>query len=269
MHNRNTRARMRRSRHLALLLATCTAAVLARPQAAQAQFVVSDPGHMAATVANGVSDAASWVKAIAHQAKEAVAWGEQKYHRLQQFEHMRQQLLQIAANPMLAAISLDDGFKMRPLSHGLYETCGSSQFDPVELLVDRVTNLKGSIKRQQMELCARIVMVGNKQYNATVELMEQLNEHSRELGKIERERVRGSRTQGHMTAIDSDLSAFSSSLQFDLDAWNTRMQAYDKYLLVLAREQNRLSYVALRGQPSIFGEVIKATTLRSALDGLK
>lgn len=257
----------RRAKWLGVLLLLATGAVTSLP--VHAQFVVHDPGATASRLGIFAKETAEWLKTTAHQGAQAADWALHKADRVQQLMLLQQTLADYASNPMLMMISMDDKFSKRPPNYGLINTCGSGgNFDPTMIWRDFVPNLGGDIKKQQTELCARMVFAENAQYNATVDLLQQLRARDLEMERIEIARKTRGIAPGQMATIDNEIASFAGNLQLDLDGWNATMQAYDNYIASLRTEQNRLSRVALRGQPSFFGEVIKAGTLKMALDAL-
>lgn len=249
-------------------MALACAAMLSSPQAL-AILPVTDGPSIAARAGIAIKEAAEFGKTIAHQGKQAATWAIEKADRLAQLKQLQQDLVNLAANPMLAMVQLDDNFTRRSPLHGAVSACATNgSFDPQMIWQDFAAKLSGDFKKQQAELCMRMVVAENAKYNATVDLLQQLREFEKSLASIEKRRAVRGKAPGNTSALDNDLFAFAGNLQLDLDGWNATMAAYDNYIAQLRIEQNRLSKVALRGQPSFFGEIIKPVALNAALESL-
>ncbi|WP_432591909.1 DUF4141 domain-containing protein [Stenotrophomonas maltophilia] len=257
----------RNAKRISALVLACTV-LMPSPRAAAGMPVI-DPTNIAANIANGVKQAVDFGKTAAHHGKQAATWAVEKADRLAQLRQLQQDLVTLSANPMLAMVQLDDKFTRRSPLHGAVAACATNgSFDPQMIWQDFAAKLSGDFKKQQAELCMRMVVAENAKYNATVGLLQQLREFESSLASIEKRRkVRGN-APGNTSALDNDLTAFASNLQLDLDGWNATMAAYDSYIAQLRTEQNRLSKVALRGQPNFFGEIIRPIALKTALETL-
>jgi len=236
---------------------------------AVAGMPVIDPTSIATNIGLAAKQGVEFGKTIAHQGKQAANWAIEKADRLAQLKQLQQDLVNLAANPMLAMVQLDDNFTRRSPLHGAVSACATNgSFDPQMIWQDFAAKLSGDFKKQQAELCMRMVVAENAKYNATVDLLQQLREFEKSLASIEKRRAVRGKAPGNTSALDNDLFAFAGNLQLDLDGWNATMAAYDNYIAQLRIEQNRLSKVALRGQPSFFGEIIKPVALNAALESL-
>lgn len=236
---------------------------------AVAGMPVIDPTSISTNIGLAAKQGYEFSKTIAHQGKQAANWAIEKADRLAQLRQLQQDLVTLAANPMLAMVQLGDKFTRRSPLHGAVSACATNgSFDPQMIWQDFAAKLSGDFKKQQAELCMRMVVAENAKYNATVDLLQQLREFEKSLASIEKRRAVRGKAPGNTSALDNDLFAFAGNLQLDLDGWNATMAAYDNYIAQLRTEQNRLSKVALRGQPSFFGEIIKPVALNAALESL-
>jgi hypothetical protein len=131
-----------------------------------------------------------------------------------------------------------------------------------------VPDMSGDIKKQQLKICAQIVLMESERYNEQVKMLKRVRESSEELERLDK--VRSSygndATLGDMTGSNNDISRFAARGSMDMDYFRTAMITYDGFIASLRSDQKDLALQAMRGKQTPWGSVIQGATLKAALD---
>lgn len=248
--SRITSSPRRDARFKELLLAIPLALALIVPGNTQAQWIVKDPMVIAKLVKEYIETAKRW-KA--------------------QYEHYQQQLIKLR-KLSFAASQFVDTFPERSADYGMEMACPGSGGLPTSLgeLVRHLTpDLTGDVVKEQLKLCQRIVFAENAKYNETVQMLRTLIQRQNEYAQVEAQRDAVGDSQGNLAANDNEAQRLLTRTTMDLEFWQARMTAYDRYIESLKWDSNLLAQCAMRGckdgLKKVIGGVVQAATLRAAL----
>jgi hypothetical protein len=249
------RPRVSRSRLAAGLLLACW---LFWGQA-NAQLIVNDPIAVA--------------KAMMEYAEQAKRWTDTLKQYQQQLEHYQQQLIKLQ-RLNLGQSTMADNFAERAEDYGLEDTCpgatGSGLSGLLQQFKALAPNMQGDMVKEQLQVCARMVMAQNAQYNESVRMLKRLIQRNEQFKQVQAQRDSGGTSQGALAANDNEVQRFVAQNAMDLDYWQAQMRAYDSYIVALKDDQARLSRRALDGDKSSWlaplGQIVQAATLAKALE---
>ena len=217
---------------------------------ASAQWIVHDPGTLA-------EEYKTW-------ATEAKRWKDQ-------YDHYKQQLINLQRLNFMSSQFVDT-FPERSPSYGMDTTCPGSDGIPSsfsEAFQMLAPNIKGNIVDEQRKICQRIVLAENSKYNETVKLLRKLIQRQTEYQGVESQRVSVGTSQGNLAANDNETQRLMTRTTMDIEFWQARMTAYDKYIEALKWDSDRLGKCALRGckdgVDKLIGNVVQAAALTTAL----
>lgn len=209
-----------------------------------AQFVVHDPGHVAA-------NAASW-------AKQWLQWK-------QQFDHWKQQYF-----TMLNVVQASPAF---------FDTTQLKRRGPYDGVAQRCPEpgwLAGKIARQQHVFCRMLLQVDNSRYNVLVELNRQITRRNEEMQAILARRIVQALSSdlGALKAFDSEMQTFQANVEHDMNNAKAALDQYASLGEAIKEQQARLTEQALRSAPSgsgagLVGGLVQGATLKGALEAAK
>lgn len=265
-----------RARKVALALSMGLVALLAET-GARAQELVEDPTLIAKSIAEFAQQAERWAATQAHwveqRAQEAAQYGKVLQHYQDQVAFWQQQLSDLE-HLNFSIFKLESRFQRVPSDYGVDIACSSHQS-----LMDDITgalksnilpNPDGDIRMQQTQLCQKIVMTKNRKYNNTVDYLQNIGAATSELTTIETNRNKAADdgkhiTQGDLAANDNDVARFQSRVAKAREEWQSNNEALDVQISLLETQQSTLAQRAMKGKPSVAGQVIQAATLGAAL----
>jgi hypothetical protein len=210
------------------------------------------------------------------EGKNAIKWGQDYAEQLAQTRQLLQDYqakISGAANFMDRAMLMDDQFQERSpddISKLAQIRCGAGASTQAmsDLWKRFVPDMSGDIKKQQLKICAQIVLMESERYNEQVKMLKRVRESSEELERLDK--VRSSygndATLGDMTGSNNDISRFAARGSMDMDYFRTAMITYDGFIASLRSDQKDLALQAMRGKQTPWGSVIQGATLKAALD---
>jgi hypothetical protein len=210
------------------------------------------------------------------EGKNAIKWGQDYAEQLAQTRQLLQDYqakISGAANFMDRAMLMDAQFQERSpddISKLAQIRCGAGASTQAmsDLWKRFVPDMSGDIKKQQLKICAQIVLMESERYNEQVKMLKRVRESSEELERLDK--VRSSygndATLGDMTGSNNDISRFAARGSMDMDYFRTAMITYDGFIASLRSDQKDLALQAMRGKQTPWGSVIQGATLKAALD---
>lgn len=224
---------------------------------ANAQWVVTDPGH---TGLNSFS----WGADYAEQAKKLKVLQDQYKNLQEQYQQMQKQYQQ--------------GFMGSFSSSG--QSVGDSEIKPQRVAIDlgmekRCRAAQTTVNSEQLELCQEIVRTSNTQFNYAVKMYETTADRTKRLREIEQERKGLSeQDQGKLQDNTNKLLALQALVQIDMQQAQTNTNAFEKRLRYLNEQQVRLTKKALEGGDDgglggIGSDIVAGMTLKAALEAVK
>jgi uncharacterized protein YukE len=237
----------RKTRLIAGLLLVCGAFSGNAP----AQWIVEDPTAISKMVKEYIETAKRWKD---------------------QYEHYQQQLIKLKQLGFVASEFVDN-FPERDADYGMEMACpGSTGGLPTSIgdaFQQLAPDMKGDVVVEQRKLCQRIVLAENAKYNETVYMLKTLIQRQRELQSVEWQRASVGTSQGALAANDNEIQRLLARTTMDMEFWQTRITAYDKYIESLKWDSDQLAKCAMRGCESGFkkliGNVVQAAALKAAL----
>jgi hypothetical protein len=231
-----------------LLLAVGLASVAGN---AQAQWVVSDPGHTALTYAG-------WIK-------ELISQGQQYAKQIAQYQtQVRQYETQVRQ------------FEQQYIKGGIFnqKAMGTREFTPRALDAGMEQRCPPALRSllsssSSAENCAMIVQTENARYNAIVSVLTLSKERDKELQKIYAERAGISQEDaGALQANNNSLLSLQGRMQMDIQQARSQTEGYDRLLELLREDQRMIANGTLDGG-GIAGGVVRGAALRAALHAAK
>lgn len=223
-----------------------------------AQWVVTDPGHMAANIGQQIKTS---VERAAEFGKEMAEWKKQ-------YDHFQQQLIKFQSfldNPIALPTSepwreLD---KAQVVEQRCRQTGGGSILGN---LMSRVgLNLDGDLSEQQMQICVNIESAKVEKFNYTVRFSrDTVPEMQRLLGQVQSQR-RTSSDQGNVEGVDSESMRLANDLDIKYQMYQAQMAIYDAYIVAMVDKQNTLAKRGLKGQQTLIGSAISTAAMAGAL----
>ncbi len=223
---------------------------------ANAQWIVHDPGSMASALQEYANQATRWTGTL-----------EQYQHEL---DHYQQQLINVQ-RLNFGDSKMADSFSERPSDYGLEDSCPGASQSGISGLLQKFSsatlNYQGDAVHEQGEVCKRMVLAQNAQYNETVRMLKRLIQRNDQFKQVQAQRDSVGTGQGALAANDNETQRFVAQNAMDLNYWQAEMKAYDNYILGLKDDQARLSRKALDGDNNkkLIGQVIQVGTLAAAL----
>jgi len=223
-----------------------------------AQWVVTDPGHMAANIGQQIKTS---VERAAEFGKEMAEWKKQ-------YDHFQQQLIKFQSfldNPIALPTSepwreLD---KAQVVEQRCRQTGGGSILGN---LMSRVgLNLDGDLSEQQMQICVNIESAKVEKFNYTVRFSrDTVPEMQRLLGQVQSQRKTSS-DQGNVEGVDSESMRLANDLDIKYQMYQAQMAIYDAYIVAMVDKQNTLAKRGLKGQQTLIGSAISTAAMAGAL----
>jgi hypothetical protein len=146
-------------------------------------------------------------------------------------------------------IAMTDKFEQRAPDYGMNAACpGAGAFSLSNFMSSLTLNMEGDIKKQQKEICQRIVMAQNAQYNEAAKMLKYLREdQGAKLKAIEAERKKVGDSAGKLQGVQEMLEQYQADAERDQQYSATLIAAYDTYIDTLKQNQALLGKQALTG----------------------
>lgn len=216
-----------------------------------------------------VNDPTSLGKALKEYAEQAKRWTTTLKQYKDQIAHYQQQLIKLQSLNLTGPTMKDD-FTERDPSFGMEDACPGSNGSGLTGLMNGFKNLlpnmQGNIVEEQLKVCQQLVLNDNARYNESVRMLKRLIDRNKEFqNKIQGQRKSVGTSQGALAANDNEVSRFLAQNSMDVDFWQATMKAFDARELALKNDQTRLAKRAFDGSNSLFGQVVQAAALKTAL----
>jgi len=187
-------------------------------------------------------------------------------HYTQQVTHMQQQLISIGGLPDVS-MPMTDEFKPRADNYGMAAACpGAGSMSLSDLMSAFTLDMAGDIKEQQKQICQRIVLAKNTQYNEAVKMLKTVREQDVQLKEIARERTEAGTSEGKLAANDNKLNQFLARSSTSMKYSTTVIAAYETYINSLEDNQTSLGKQALTGNNGT--ETFAETVTRKFVQGV-
>ncbi|MFD0726803.1 hypothetical protein [Lysobacter brunescens] len=228
-----------------------------------AQWVVTDPGHTAGTLAD-----------------MAQSWGEfmEQYSRwqrqLSEFQDALTQVTSIVQNPSLMLSNFDTSLRTIDIDHGAEMQCPAPQgsgfsFDnPASLFASLVPSANDDAVQKQWVLCNQIVRLKNRKYNDVVNFAKSAEARSTEVGNIMSQvgGPGGNKTEGAHRASMLRATMLMNQQITEMNYAQAKMAAYDSAVDRLQRESNGYAIQMLNGKKGLMGQAVSLAALKGALE---
>lgn len=210
------------------------------------------------------------------EGEEAIKWGKDYAEQVAQTRQLLEEYqakISGAANFMDSAMLMDDKFQERSpddIAKLAQNRCGAGANTQAmtDLWKRFVPDMSGDIKKQQLKVCAQIVLMESERYNEQVEMLNRVRESSDNLGSLDQ--VRNSygsdATLGEMTGSNNDIGRLAARGSMDMDYFRIAMITYDGFIASLRSDQQDLALAAMRGKRTPWGSVAQGVTLKAALE---
>ncbi|MEI2455535.1 MULTISPECIES: DUF4141 domain-containing protein [Lysobacter] len=256
MKTMNAKQAMKKNLAVAVLAAGCVLGI----GSANAQWVVTDPGH---TIQNIVTQIKGFAERYGQHIKE--------YTKLQQqVQHFQQQVIQISS--MLQSIGMPTQQPWAEISNSernkrITDRCSTGGGGLLGSLASVFKlNPNGDLAEQQKQICANIVTAKVDKYNYTVRFATQtLPQIEKQIKDLESQRKQNNK-QGNLETVANDSTRLANSMSASFQIYQGQMQAYDNYVLQMEDEQRELVKTAMKGRNDILGSVFKGVALDKALN---
>ena len=232
-----------------MALLALAAAMVAGP--ANAQWVVTDPGHTALTYAG-------WIKELIAQGRQYAKQIAQYKTQVQQYETQVRQFEQqyVKGGVFKQGAMATKDFTPRALDEGMSERC------PAGLRAMLASSASA-------ENCAMIVQTENARYNAIVTVLNVSHQRDTELQKIYAERAGiAQEDAGALQSNNNRLLAIQSRMQMDIQQARSQTEGYDRLLELLRDDQRMIASGTLAGD-GIAGGLVRGAALRAALNSAR
>lgn len=223
-----------------------------------AQWVVTDPGHTAGTIAD-----------------MAQSWGEfmEQYSRwqkqLSEFQDALTKAAMIIQNPSMIAANFTPDMTVVAEDRGADMQCqapsGFSFDSPASLFASFVPSVNDDAVKKQWELCNQIVRLKNKKYNEIVRFVESSKQRKNEVGDLITS-ARGDSTEGAHRATMTRAQGLMNDQMSEMQYVQARIMGFDATIERLQRESNGYATQMLNGKKSILGQAVSLAALKGALE---
>lgn len=252
-HPKPSRTNPRRHGWTLAMIAGCAAAV----GSAGAQVLVTDPGSIAA---NERGFASQLAKAVEQYAKQI-----QQYEtQLQQYQQMLSSIQNLGNGLSLAPNQLQPIAGSAPLIQG---KCSSPAANPAALVSSVINGMgllaTGPITQAQQALCGQIVATQVDRYNATIDMLNRLDDYGNQFQQVE-DMAGSVSTQADAGRATAQVEKYGSAMATEMSQWRVRMEADDAIIETLRNQQSILGHMALKGGSTVPGNVVQAAAFAAA-----
>lgn len=217
----------------------------------------------------------AYITHLTRYAQQIQQYQSQFEHYMQQVRHMQQQLITIGGLPDVS-MPMTDNFDERDPNYGMAAACpGAGSMSLSSLMSAFTLDLAGDIKEQQKQICQRIVLAKNTQYNEAVKMLKNVRNQDIQLRQIAAERAAAGDSQGLLAANDNKLNQFLARSTSSMQYSQTVITAYDSYVRSLEDNQKLLTKQAMTGDngnetfaTAVTRKFVQGVALEAALDSV-
>lgn len=239
--------------------------------AVHAQWAVIDPAAIAQDATNFATTVQQYGAEVQNFSDQATRWTSTVQQYTAVLQHYEQQLIQLQSLNF-TLLQAQNNFSKRDSAQDVQLFCPGSATSLIDIraLVSQFTaNLGGNIAQQQQQVCSNIVQLQDTKFNDTVDIIQKLaDENNNEISQIEAQRNSVGTAEGALAANQNETARFVARTNNDIQAWQTKMHAYDVQIEFLKAQQAALANRAMNGDPSnsnLLGEATQAAVLKTAL----
>lgn len=223
---------------------------------ADAQVLVTDTASISTNQAGFESQLAKTIDSYRQQI--------QQYElQLQQYQQMLSSIQNIPNNLTLASNQLEHVTDTQSLIRGKCSgTSGPGGL--VSTVMNSMSSLMTkSIAQTQQMLCGQIVTTQVHKYNATVDMLNKLNDYSGQFHQLDN-LMNGGSSQADAERASTQIQKYNSAIDTEMGNWQAQMHADDAVISTLENQQSILGHVALKGSSTPLGDVVQAAAFATA-----
>ncbi|MEO8001700.1 MAG: hypothetical protein ABI644_07465 [Arenimonas sp.] len=219
----------------------------------------------------------AYITHLLRYVRQGQQYAEEVQHNIRDYTHMQQQLISIGGLRDVS-MTMTDTFAERPANFGMAAACpGADNSISLSALTQAFTlDMSGEIKKQQAQICQRIQMAKNTQYNEAVKMLKTIREQDTQLSEIAQERLDVGTDEGKLAANDNKLRQYLARSSTSMQYSTTVIQAYETYIKSLQDNQQMLTQQALTGNngdetfaTTLARKFVQGATLKIALDSAR
>lgn len=228
----------------------------------QAQWTVIDPASIAKNVAEYAEQAKRWTDTLA-QYQQEIAHFQQMINT---FTNLPSMLSSFLPNTLTR---MSDSDKANLVEQNCPGASGVG-------LVQQVLTATGlsapsfgqNIVANQQAICAKMTQLQVDMYNDSVDALNKLDQYTASMKSIED--MRDSITQGDANSIGKlqgvleQATRTNNDLNADMAAYKQKAEAKRAAIDALEKQQSMLANVALKGKPSLTGQLVQAAAFATA-----
>ena len=193
------------------------------------------------------------------------------------YENLQKNLIKVQGLQS-SGIAMTDKFEQRDPQYGMKAACpGAGAFSLSNLMSSMALDMEGDIKKQQKEICQRIVMAHNVQYNESAKMLKHLREvQGAKLKAIEKEVNGVGDSKGKLDSAVVKFDQYQADATRDEQYSTTLIAAYDTYIESLQQSQALLGKQALTGNngsdtfaETVTRKFVQGAVLKGSLDTLR
>lgn len=204
------------------------------------------------------------INTYSQRLQDAREYGENTARWMSALNHYRQQLVRIQGAVMGFGLPQGQDIPKVDANYMVAERCGQGvSFGGLAQAVR--LNGSGDLIEQQKQLCASIQRMRNAKYNYTVEFFQDyMPKLEGELDRLATRR-NSSNEEGNVAASDNDALRFGNEADANFQAWQSKIQAYEAYIVAMEANQKLLARMAMKGSGAI-GTLVNTAALKDALE---
>ncbi|MBB6241391.1 hypothetical protein [Rhodanobacter sp. MP1X3] len=255
---------VRRAPRQAALVTALAVACIAMGSAHAQVFVTDTPTETAASTT-----------ATESAAMHVFQTGTQYANFVAQLTQLTSTLSSIASNPLGAILppnsvmsELSDSTRDQLIQGKCYSaTSGGIVGGVLQGISSAVSSIGfgGNITQTQQSICSSIVYAQVDEYNATVDLYQQMPQLRSDNTQVQSLVQQLNGVMGNSSSSSAQTLAVLQAHSQQVTEWQTRVGMDQKLIETLNQQQSTLSAIALRGNPNILGDAVQAGALKLAL----
>lgn len=264
MQNLDKRFNLMRRAPRQAVLVMALAAVCMAMGSANAQVFVTD----------AAADTATGTTATESTAMHLFQTGTQYANFVAQLTQLTSTISSIASNPLGAIIpstntmsELSSSTTQQLIQGKCYSaTSGGIVSGVLQGLSSAVSSIGfgGNITQTQQIICSNIVMAEVDQYNATVDLYQQMPQLQSDNTQLKSLVQQLNGVLGNAASSSAQTQAVLLAHSQQITEWQTRVDMDQHIIDTLNHQQSALAAISLRGNPNLLGDAVQATALKAA-----
>jgi len=220
------------------------------------------------------AETAAGTTATASTAMQAFQAGAQYTNFVAQLTQLTSTISSIASNPLGAIIPSTN--TMSELSPSTVQqliqgkcygaTSGGIVNGVLQGLSSAVSSIGfgGNITQTQQVICSNIVMAQADEYNATVDLYQQMPQLRTDTNQVQSLMQQLNGILGNSSSASAQTQAVLQAHSQQITEWQTRVGMDQKIIDTLNQQQSALAAISLKGNPNILGDAVQAAALKAA-----